>query len=87
MQAKKIRKKPKMLKADDLMPLQEVTWPSEDLKSRKIKSVIPESPAPMDIVKTEPLDVMDVDDLPPPPENLGGFFLVSIKIVYFDYNY
>lgn len=73
---KKLRKKPKMLKADDLLPREEITWPTEDLGSRKSRAAASSSSSevvPMDIVKPEPLeDVMDVDDLPPPVEDLTG---------------
>lgn len=73
---KKLRKKPKMLKADDLLPREEITWPTEDLGSRRSRAAASSSSSeavPMEIVKPEPLDdVMDVDDLPPPVEDLAG---------------
>lgn len=31
-----------------------------------------------DIVKNEPTEEMDVDDLPPPPEDLAGIFLIFV---------
>ncbi|KAK6640297.1 hypothetical protein RUM44_011983 [Polyplax serrata] len=71
--AKKLRKKPKMLKAEDLLPIQDVSWPSEDLGTRRPKQEISRHEnIPMDIVKTEPLgDPMDVDDVPAATDDLA----------------
>lgn len=63
-----------MLKADDLLPKQDITWPTEDLGSRRSKQSSKEAiPMDIDIVKSERLeDTIDVDDLPPPVEDLAG---------------
>lgn len=65
-----------MLKAEDLLPQQEMTWPSEDLGSRRLKNSVPPekiSAAVENTIKKELIeDVMDVDDLPPPVDDLSG---------------
>lgn len=63
-----------MLKAEDLLPEREISWPSGDLGSRRSKNTTSQDGISMDIVKTEPPgDLMDVDDLPPPIDDLSGF--------------
>lgn len=72
-----------MLKAEDLLPIQDVSWPSEDLGTRRPKQEISRHEnIPMDIVKTEPLgDPMDVDDVPAATDDLAGLYFLSSAFI------
>lgn len=63
-----------MLKADDLMPKQEVEWPTEDFGCRRRPRVvdrsIKEEDMDMDISKQDMDIALDMDDIPPPPDDL-----------------
>lgn len=66
--------------ADELMPLQDVTWPSEDIgKKRGKRGNAVKTEDDMDIVKDVDI-ILDVDDIPAVPDDLYSNYLIIFRL-------
>lgn len=79
-----MRKKPKKLTADELMPLQDVTWPSDDAGKKRGKrgGAATAVKTEDDMDTKQDMDViLDVDDIPAIPDDLYSTYHIPVNFI------